>query len=72
MINLKVFYETCFDKQKRIIYFSGCSKENKLNNMKVFKIFGTLALITVLSFTANAQKKYKGDADIAFNGGKQY
>lgn len=40
--------------------------------MRIFKIFGALALITVLSFTASAQKNYKRDADIAFSGGKYY
>jgi len=40
--------------------------------MKIFKILGALALVTVLSFTASAQKNYKRDADIAFSGGKYY
>jgi peptidoglycan-associated lipoprotein len=40
--------------------------------MKIFRIFGLLALVTVLSFTANAQKNYKLDADVAFSGGKYY
>ncbi len=40
--------------------------------MKNLKIFGAFALIVMLSLTANAQKNYKLEADVAFSGGKYY
>ncbi len=40
--------------------------------MKIYRIIGVLALLMVLSFTANAQKNYKLEADVAFSGSKYY
>lgn len=40
--------------------------------MKNLRIIGVLALLTVFSLTANAQKNYKLEADVAFGGGKYY
>lgn len=40
--------------------------------MKNLKIIGAFALVVLLSFTANAQKNYKLEADVAFSGGKYY
>lgn len=40
--------------------------------MKIFRLLGIFALITVLSFSANAQKNYKQEADVAFSGSKYY
>lgn len=40
--------------------------------MKIFRIIGLLALVTVLSFNVSAQKNYKLEADVAFSGHKYY
>jgi peptidoglycan-associated lipoprotein len=40
--------------------------------MKIFRIFGAIALVMALSITVNAQKNYKQEADIAFGGEKFY
>jgi len=40
--------------------------------MKIFRLLGVFALVTVLSFSANAQKNYKQEADVAFSGSKYY
>ena len=40
--------------------------------MKLFKILGVFALVTMLSLSASAQKNYKLDADVAFSGSKYY
>ncbi|MGB0887016.1 MAG: OmpA family protein [Vicingaceae bacterium] len=40
--------------------------------MKIFRIIGVFALLAALSFTANAQKNYKVEADVAFSGSKYY
>ena len=40
--------------------------------MKTNKILSLLALIFIVSLSANAQKNYKLDADVAFSGYKYY
>ncbi|MDF1671868.1 MAG: OmpA family protein [Vicingaceae bacterium] len=40
--------------------------------MKIFRLIGVFALVTVLSLSANAQKNYKQEADVAFGGSKYY
>ncbi len=40
--------------------------------MKVIRIIGVFALLAVFSLTVNAQKNYKQEADMAFNGFKYY
>ncbi len=40
--------------------------------MKIFRIIGVFALVTVLSFNVSAQKNYKLEADVAFSGNKFY
>jgi peptidoglycan-associated lipoprotein len=40
--------------------------------MKIVRLIGVFALISVLSFTVNAQKNYKAEADVAFSGFKYY
>ncbi len=40
--------------------------------MKIIRVIGVFALVTVLSLTVNAQKNYKTDADVAFSGLKYY
>ncbi|MGB0882593.1 MAG: OmpA family protein [Vicingaceae bacterium] len=40
--------------------------------MNIFRIVTVFTLITVFGFTANAQKNYKKEADVAFSGGKFY
>ncbi len=40
--------------------------------MKIVRLIGFFALITVFSITVNAQKNYKAEADIAFSGFKYY
>lgn len=40
--------------------------------MKIFRLIGVFALVTVLSMSANAQKNYKLEADVAFSGSKYY
>ena len=40
--------------------------------MKINRIIGVFALITVFSLTVNAQKNYKLEADVAFSGFKYY
>lgn len=40
--------------------------------MKIIRIIGVFALVTVLSLTVNAQKDYKLEADVAFDGLKYY
>lgn len=40
--------------------------------MKIFRLIGVFALVTVLSLSANAQKNYLLEADVAFSGSKYY
>ncbi|PCJ24899.1 MAG: hypothetical protein COA97_08755 [Flavobacteriales bacterium] len=40
--------------------------------MKIIKIIGVFALVTVLGLTVNAQKNFKLEADVAFSGFKYY
>jgi peptidoglycan-associated lipoprotein len=40
--------------------------------MKIIRIIGVFALLTVISLTVNAQKNYKLEADVAFSGLKYY
>ncbi|MDB4534340.1 OmpA family protein [Vicingaceae bacterium] len=40
--------------------------------MKIFRIIGVFALVTMLSLNASAQKNYKLEADVAFSGNKYY
>ena len=40
--------------------------------MKIIRIIGVFALVAVFGLTVNAQKNYKLEADVAFEGGKYY
>lgn len=40
--------------------------------MKIFRLIGVFTLLTVFSLSANAQKDYKLEADVAFSGNKYY
>ena len=40
--------------------------------MNIFRIITVFTLVTVFGLTANAQKNYKKEADVAFSGGKYY